>query len=459
MAPSSASPPLLWRSDFDKFVVTANFQRRGWHRWHANHDSDWNVYWANVHTTREIFSPENGIRLGEHQVVNHFPNHYELTRKDLLVKNVKRYRKDLEREAIRRGEDPTVASSNASSTVDFLPPTFVLPGEYALFAEAFKRDAEKADAKASEKGRGDAQSKVDAKTWSRANVRGVPTDTKASSTWIMKPAGKAQGKGIFLINSLRQVKRWASAAYAGGVHNGVSHHSCAGGRDKEEVYVVSRYVDDPLLVGGKKFDLRVYAVVTSFRPLKAYVSGLGFARFCGTKYTPAADDSGDLRDLHAHLTNVAVQKRNETTYNTNHGGKWSLRRLRVFLEHARGKETTDALFRGLHAVILKSLRSVQNVMHNDPRCFELYGYDLLIDADLKPWLIEVNASPSLSTTTDDDRDLKLAVIRDALAVAVPEAGAVDLGALEVLADDAAEEGAARRARERRERGAGRWAKR
>jgi tubulin polyglutamylase TTLL1 len=36
-----------------------------------------------------------------------------------------------------------------------------------------------------------------------------------------------------------------------------------------ENYVVSRYIDDPLLIGGKKFDLRLYAVVCSYRPLKA----------------------------------------------------------------------------------------------------------------------------------------------------------------------------------------------
>jgi len=471
---------LLWRSDFDKFVVTANFQRRGWQRWHANHDLDWNVYWANVHTTREIFAPENGIRLGEHQRVNHFPNHYELTRKDLLVKNVKRYRKDLEREAIRAGEDPSVASRNASSAVDFLPATFALPGEYALFAEAFRKETE------TEASRGSAKENVthvSVRSSSRSRVtKSVVTKSASKSadrfsssprrrkhpTWIMKPTGKAQGKGIFLINSLQQTKRWANASYVGGPHDGVSTKG-------EEAYVVSRYVDDPLLVGGYKFDLRLYVVVTRFRPLRAFVSRLGFARFCAAKYVSPRSESGDLGDHYAHLTNVAVQKKN-AQYNAAHGGKWSLENLRLFLESARGAEATARLWRELDAVILKSLRAVQNVMHNDAHCFELYGYDMLIDASLKPWLIEVNASPSLSATTEDDRDAKLAVIRDALAAAVPEsfgesapgaerpgpenesAATTSVGSLDLLVDDAADAAARERARERRDRGASRWAR-
>ena len=32
------------------------------------------------------------------RIICHFPNHYELTRKDCMVKNIKRYRKDLERD-------------------------------------------------------------------------------------------------------------------------------------------------------------------------------------------------------------------------------------------------------------------------------------------------------------------------------------------------------------------------
>lgn len=51
-----------------------------------------------IQTIRNVFSVDTGYRLSDDQLVNHFPNHYELTRKDLMIKNIKRYRKELEKE-------------------------------------------------------------------------------------------------------------------------------------------------------------------------------------------------------------------------------------------------------------------------------------------------------------------------------------------------------------------------
>ena len=104
-----------------------NFERRGWHKWKESDQDDWNIWWASVYSTKQVFSSDSHVRLGDHQLINHFPNHYEITRKDLMVKNVKRYRKELQRE----GRD--------TSVLDFVPTTFVLPGDYALFAEEYRR--------------------------------------------------------------------------------------------------------------------------------------------------------------------------------------------------------------------------------------------------------------------------------------------------------------------------------
>ena len=122
----------------------------------------------------------------------------------------------------------------------------------------------------------------------------------------------------------------------------------------KEAYVISRYVENPLLIGGKKFDLRIYVLVTSYRPLKVYLYSLGFARFCNEKYTP---DIAELDNMFIHLTNVAVQKNSED-YNEKHGSKWSIQNLRFFLEQTRGKALSDKCFEEINNIIYISLKSV-----------------------------------------------------------------------------------------------------
>jgi hypothetical protein len=67
----------------------------------------------------------------------------------------------------------------------------------------------------------------------------------------------------------------------------------------------------------------------------------------------------------------------------------------------------NQLFCEIQLVVIRSLQAVQHIIINDKQSFELYGFDVLIDSDLKAWLIEINAAPSLTANTEDDYNLKV----------------------------------------------------
>lgn len=100
--------------------------------------------------------------------------------------------------------------------------------------------------------------------------------------------GKSQGKGIFLFKMISDVSEWCDP------------------KEQPEPYIVQRYIMDPLLIGGKKFDMRIYALCTSYQPLIIYLNRSGFGRFTHTRY-----DSGDINNMEGHLTNVAIQKKSD----------------------------------------------------------------------------------------------------------------------------------------------------
>lgn len=334
---------------------------------------EWDIFWCDKEWLGNVFDQ---IHLQPHQRVNHFRNHYELTRKDLLVKNIKRAQRQAQKEGL---------TEEAQSYAACSPITFVLPNEYAMFAEEFKK-------KQAEGG-----------------------------IWIMKPIGSSQGKGIFLFSKLSQIADWRTKPLLAQKEQEAAANRRRSKTDaddeepkKEEVepYIVQQYLSDPLLIGGKKFDLRLYVLVTSYAPLVVYMYRSGFARFSHARFTM---DKDDLDNATVHLTNVAVQKHAEN-YDEKRGGKWDLRQLKNYLLTKEDPEKVNQLFVAIQDIVLFSLLSVQKVMIQDKHCFELYGYDVMISNDLRPWLIEVNASPSLSANTPNDYEMKFALLDDVVTI-------------------------------------------
>ena len=105
---------------------------------------------------------------------------------------------------------------------------------------------------------------------------------------IVKPDCMSQGKGIFLTHDIESIPR-------------------------DDTYVVQEYMQNPYLLDGLKFDLRLYVLVLSCEPLKIFLYQEGLVRFATHKYSPLSPnaDKHQLNNLYMHLTNYAVNKENE----------------------------------------------------------------------------------------------------------------------------------------------------
>lgn len=322
---------------------------------------DWNIFWADKDWIHDSFDK---MHLDPHQRVNHFRNHYELTRKDLLAKNMKRMRRTAEKDG----------RPDEAQKYNVCPLTFVVPQEYSMLVEEFKKHA--------------------------------------GATWIMKPVGRSQGTGIFLVNKLAQVQNWKpDMRWAMGTKG--KDPDSDDNKECVESYVCQKYVEGPLLIGGKKFDMRLYALVVSYQPLILYMHRQGFCRFSMSKYS---SDKSDMTNLGSHLTNVAVQKHSGKAAYRRTGAKWEMHYFKRYLVCSVGIEMVNQMFTAIEDIVINSLLAVQKVMINDKHCFELYGYDILIDVDYKPWLLEVNASPSLTANTAADYDMKFGLLDDVLTI-------------------------------------------
>lgn len=105
----------------------------------------------------------------------------------------------------------------------------------------------------------------DYSAFATASVTMREQEPHKDQVWIVKPAALSRGRGIYLIKS------YLDLSYS-------------------ESVVVQRYVTNPLLLDGYKFDLRIYVLVTSFQPLEVFLYKEGFARFASEKFTLDTDE-------------------------------------------------------------------------------------------------------------------------------------------------------------------------
>uniref|UniRef100_A0A8C5PGA5 Tubulin tyrosine ligase like 2 n=1 Tax=Leptobrachium leishanense TaxID=445787 RepID=A0A8C5PGA5_9ANUR len=237
-----------------------------------------------------------------------------------------------------------------STYYEFSPEAFILPNEYTKLLAAYTKEKH----------------------------------SKKSSYWICKPTDLSRGRGIFVFQDIKDLA-----------------YDCA--------VIVQKYITNPLLISGYKFDLRIYVCVTCFCPLTIYVYQEGLVRFATEKFSLNC-----LDNIFAHLTNTSINKYS-TSYTAEKerigsGCKWTFAQFRSYLH---GIDVDDALlWQRIYNIVTMTMLAIAPSVPPSPNCFELLGFDILIDDTLKPWLLEVNYSPALSLDCPNDVTVKKSLIND-----------------------------------------------
>ena len=270
------------------------------------------------------------------QIANHFEFSNELNNKQSLYSNLLEYYSD-----------------NKLSIIEILPRTFIIEFDSKLyrsqvisFVSCFKSQ-----------------------------------NKESTNLWILKPSGFSRGKGISIFRRLKEFKLLLKKSID----------------EKNEIksIVIQKYIESPLLINSRKFDIRVWVLVT--HEYKCYICKNGYLRTSSQIFTL---DNSSLKNEFIHLTNNAIQKNGMDYGKFEEGNQLPLENLQEYLPG--GSEKFIEIMKRMREMICHSLLSVKNKLNSNKRqyCFEIFGYDFIMDSQSDIWLIECNTNPCLELSSN-----------------------------------------------------------
>ena len=191
------------------------------------------------------------------------------------------------------------------------------------------------------------------------------------------------------------------------------------GNSNMDEKVVQEYIDNPLQLQGKKHDLRIYVGVVSWDPQIAYINEEGLARFCTENYANTTSDNKLNENM--HFSNYSLNKHSdkyvycEELHELHNGSKRTLESY--FKELASLGHDRDSIWKDIIKLcngVLKafkyylqySCRVAFSNQEKSAKAFHVLGIDVLLDTNMKPWLLEINDNPSQNITFDPEDFMK-----------------------------------------------------
>lgn len=178
--------------------------------------------------------------------------------------------------------------------------------------------------------------------------------------------------------------------------------------------MIQKYIEKPLLINNRKFDIRQWVLITSSDPLTVYIYLDPYLRFSVENFSLTDTN------LFIHLTNNSIAKHSSNfTGSEIEGCMWHIEQFKHYLTQTHGCDVwSDSIFRRIKKIVKCSLQSAGRLGLRKSNTFELFGYDFMVDENFKPWLLEVNSSPSMDYSTRVTAQLVKQVLHDVIRIVI-----------------------------------------
>ena len=192
--------------------------------------------------------------------------------------------------------------------------------------------------------------------------------------WIVKPSGLSRGRGITCIDQLNDI-----------LSNIKSHNQT----------VIQKYIENPLVIKGRKFDMRQWVLVTNFNPLIVYLFDTPYIRFGAEEF-----HLDDFKNIFSQLTGNSIAKHSEKFENSEiEGDMWEIEQFREYLKQREGKDVWPEIQNKIKKIVIYALQCAKHKIMKRKNAFEILGFDIMIDERLNVYLIEINLSPDWTYST------------------------------------------------------------